>query len=444
MSVYKRGDVYHYEFEYRGTRHRGSTGQRTKDRAERVERKVRDRIAEEAHGIAAVRREDSPSFSAWAGVAFRRWPRATKRPDDLRGRIRVCLEFWGRKPSTAPPAAAVPRPGPPLERPYHDLRLLDPILEPAWILRFEDWMTARGLSGSRKNQLRSTMSVLYRVALLPAHRKTARVESNPFLGVQRDRVRARQRVLSRDELERLIAVAPYHLRVAIAVAVYAPKLRLGNILALRFDRHIDRDLTLITVRDHKADAHAPPLVVPIVDELRALLAFAKANNRSPFVVEWEGAGVSTVKTAVRASVEAAGFVHGRKAEDGVTFHTIRHSIATAITALPGLSERMRAEVMGHSIQTAQRYTHLSARHQTAAHAELAAALPVGRAIVGGTFGGRAAAGQADGPLLLRRVPRRRAVGTSAGTPDRPTSRTPGQSTKSTDEPPRGQKTRKRR
>lgn len=428
MTVYKRGAFYHYKFVYQGTRHRGTTGQRTKEKAERVEQRLADRARDNAHGLTTLTREDTPSFSVWAGVAFRRWPRASKRPQDLRNRIGVCLEFWGRKPAQQKKAPAVPRRGPAPDRPYHDLRLLDPITDPAWVLRFEDWMTARGLSGSRKNQLRSTMSMLFRVALKPAHRKTTKVSENPFLGLDRDRVRARVRVLSMEEIEHWMAQAPYHLRVALAVAVFAPKLRLGNILSLRFGREIDPALTLITVRDHKADRTAPPLVVPIVEELRALLAFVRDQNRSDAVVEWEGGRVQSVKGAVRASVTAAGLVYGRAAEDGVTFHTVRHSIATFLTTLPGVSERMRAEVMGQTIQTAQKYTHLSGQHQVGAHAELAASMPVGRAIVGGVFGGRAAAGAptpGDAPVLLRRVPRRRTVATSVASPDRPAAKSSG-------------------
>lgn len=169
-------------------------------------------------------------------------------------------------------------------------------------------------------------------------------------------------------------------------------------------------------------------MVPIVAELRALLTFVREHNRSDAVVEWEGGDVQSVKAAVRASVTAAGLVYGRAAEDGVTFHTVRHSIATFLTTLPGVSERMRAEVMGQTIQTAQKYTHLSGQHQVGAHAELAASMPVGRAIVGGVFGGRAAAGSpppGDAPVLLRRVPRRRTVATSVASPDRPDVKSSG-------------------
>lgn len=42
MSVYKREDTYHYEFVSRGTRHRGTTGAKTKAKALEFEKKVKD------------------------------------------------------------------------------------------------------------------------------------------------------------------------------------------------------------------------------------------------------------------------------------------------------------------------------------------------------------------------------------------------------------------
>lgn len=44
MSVYKRGDVYHYDFTYRGQRYRGTTGERTKTKAEREVERLRDSL----------------------------------------------------------------------------------------------------------------------------------------------------------------------------------------------------------------------------------------------------------------------------------------------------------------------------------------------------------------------------------------------------------------
>lgn len=48
MSVYKRGDIYHYEFQRNGERHRGTTGQRTEREAKKWLRENRDRIVGEA------------------------------------------------------------------------------------------------------------------------------------------------------------------------------------------------------------------------------------------------------------------------------------------------------------------------------------------------------------------------------------------------------------
>ena len=50
----------------------------------------------------------------------------------------------------------------------------------------------------------------------------------------------------------------------MAIGALAPKLRLGNILELRWERHLDADLRFITVHDHKTPhATQKPLVAPV-------------------------------------------------------------------------------------------------------------------------------------------------------------------------------------
>jgi integrase len=410
MTTFKRGRYYSYEFQYKKLTYKGATGQRTKDLADKVEQKIKDDVRAEAHDVSTLTREKTPSYTAWAELAFSKWPRKTRRKDLIANNLNVALEFWGRRPKTPRPQPAVPRVGPEPERPYHDLRLLDPITDPAWIERFEEWMTRRVFGASRKNQLRSALSMLHRIAMRPAFRKTTRMTMNPFDGVERDIVPSRLRVLTLDEIDRWMQQAPYHLLIAMSIAVLAPKLREGNILALRFDRHIDPALTRITVGEHKADRTGRPLVTPIVGDLRAILEFARTHNTTAHVIEWHNGPVKSVRSAVRASVRAAGMVYGIKDPDGVTFHTLRHTIATLLATIPGLSERMRAEITGQTIPTVQRYTHLGAQHQEALHAELATRTNIGRLIIGGAFGGRAnpQARPAEGaPVILRRVPRKR-------------------------------------
>lgn len=412
MTLVKRGDVYHYKFLYKGRWYRGSTGQRSRADAELAEAEVKKRTRQDVWGIAPVDRMRTPSFSAWAEVFYKDQESRLRRPDVVASSLRTVLKYWGARPRTKSAKPAVERP----ERgssPYRNLRLLDPITDPQLIVGFDRWMAARGISGARMNQLRSCLSMMYRLAMQPAWRSKTRIKENPFAGIRRERVRSRTRVLTIDEIRAILAAAPFHLRVAIAVAVLAPKLRLSNVLALRFDQHIDRGLTRIIVTDHKAQDHAAPLVIPIERDLRAALEAARAANRVPrsskhpaYVVEYQGRKVKSVKVSLRASVEAAGLVYGVGDSDGVTFHTLRHSMATLLATLPGLSERMRAEVMGQTIATAQKYTHLAGAQQTGAHRDLAAAAPVIDLVAVGTVLGTPGDPIELNPAAIRRIPKR--------------------------------------
>ncbi len=56
MAVYKRGEIYHYEFEHRGARLRGSTGCTSKREAQEFERAKRQEAAKEAERREALGR----------------------------------------------------------------------------------------------------------------------------------------------------------------------------------------------------------------------------------------------------------------------------------------------------------------------------------------------------------------------------------------------------
>lgn len=407
MSLRLRGSIYHYDFTYKKKRYQGSTDQSVREDAELVVAEVKKRLRQESWGIAPADRNRTPTFTKWAEVYFRDQIKQGKRADFVEGCLNTLLIFWGAKP-TRPrkqPAVVVDRPG---STPYHNLRLLDPITRPELILDFEEWMTARKLSGARKNHLRSTLSMMFRLAMSPQWRRRTNIVANPFAGIRRDKVRARARVLSIDEIRDIMGAAPFHLRVAMIVAVYAPKFRVGNILALNFADHVARDFSKITVREHKADATAPPLVAPVVpgSDLHRLLIALKRLNKSGYLVEYEGAPIDSIKTAVRAAVESAGLVYGARKKHGVTFHTIRHSIATLLATMSNVSEKLRSEIMGQTMQTTQKYTHLGAAHQVAGHAELYAAIPLGALI--GMQGNLQGEPQRDSANLaeIQRIPKR--------------------------------------
>jgi hypothetical protein len=149
MSVYRPAGstIYCYDFQYNKQRYRASTGLRTKADAERVEWREKERLAQEAQGIAPVDPTDkaaSPLMQDWANVCLAHKmsdstdQRKLKRPDLLETNLRVALRFFGSKPVDL---KFQPKPGE--DAPFHNLTLADPLDDPEWVQRFEDWMSAR-------------------------------------------------------------------------------------------------------------------------------------------------------------------------------------------------------------------------------------------------------------------------------------------------------------
>lgn len=370
MSVFKQKDrtAFTYEFQYRGRPYKGTTGQLTKDDALAVEALEKARVRRSVAGLADLR--DAPSFQRWSGVYYTH--KATskhkvKRPDQIDFLIRTMLKFWGRRPTDPKKVDA--------HAPYHDLTLADPVVEPDWLDQFETWMTAQGFSGSHCNHLRTQVSGLYRVAMLPTYRKITGITMNPMVGVPRDRRTARTAELSTEQLRAWMAHASYHVRLAMAIAALAPKLRRSNVLTLEWGVHLDRELTRIRVDDHKTDATAGPLVVLIDPQLREILKDARARNRGRYVVSYRKKRVKDIRGGVKLAAERANVPYGRGRADGVTFHTIRHAVATWFAEMEDVNEPLRMSLVGQTdARTTQGYTHLRPVGERKPLAKLAAQL----------------------------------------------------------------------
>jgi integrase len=354
MSVWKSPDraTYRYKFYVNGRLFQGNTGQITKADAEEWEYEKRRQIRRQFGGL-AIAPEHSPSIQDWAETYYGhvRQVGRIRRLDRIEELIRVVLRFWGFKPKTPDGAA---REG----DPYHDLRLADPIMDPSWLLKFEDWMRVRGVSAQTRNHYRSIMSRMYRLAARPEFARQTGVTTNPFLTIERERTKRRRVTVTPAELRRWLHHTQKHAQLAIAIAALAPKLRLQNVLGLRWDVELDPALQFITVAEHKTvDLTGEPLVVPVSKPLRAILAAARRERRGPYVIQYRGHRVKSIRGSVRAGARAAGLTYGRDI-GGVTFHTIRHTAATLLAEVPRLSEAQRAAVMGQDVETTQRYTHL--------------------------------------------------------------------------------------
>jgi integrase len=369
VSRHKHGRTWEYDFWSKGVRYRGSTGQLTKRDAELWEGAYKLRLRQELGGIAPADASRTPRFSDWAEIYFDHMSARVGRPEVIADHLRVVLRFWGCRPSKRIVEG----------EPYHDLRLADPIVDPLWLERFDAWMARRGVGPQTRNHYRSTMSGMYRLALTPAYRRRIGITQNPFLGIPREHTVERTVTLTHEQLRALLADASYHVRLALAIGALAPKLRLENILSLRWSKHIDPEIQWITRAEHKtARVTRRPLVVPIGEQLREILldARARGGSRSDFVVTYRGRPVRSIRDGLRLAAARAGLAYGRGNDNGLTFHTLRHTAATLLAEL-GLQESVRKEVMGHrDITTTQRYTHIRPLPQRHAIEALSNALPI--------------------------------------------------------------------
>jgi integrase len=376
MTVWKPKDrsSYRYKFYYKAIPYLGNTGQLTHDDAIEFEDQRKREVRRQVAGLPTLP-EHSPTISDWAEVYYKYIQKRghVKRLDRVDDLLRVVLRFWGARPSGKNPKN-LPIDG----EPYHDLRLLDPLRDPDWLVKFERWMDARRVGPQRskrphhpvspqtRNHYISMMSRLYALAQRPQFVKKTGVQANPFRTMERYRTVNTRVAVTAEELGRWLQHAPRHAQIAIAIAALAPKLRLANILALRWDQSFDAERLYITVTAHKTDGTGRPLVVPIATQLRGLLDILhrERSKAHEFVIAYRGQPIKSIRGSVRGAAAAAGLTYGLP-KGGVTFHTIRHTAATLMAEMPHLTEALRSATMGQDILTTQGYTHLrpsSQRH----------------------------------------------------------------------------------
>ena len=389
MSVWKCKDRDGYKWEFRkdGQPYRGYT--ETKQAGIDAEADKRRELKDAKTAAAAPATPDMPAFlcppiTDWAGLFLTaeekritdkpNWTEAKKqrRIKNRKQLLTVVLRFWGSRPKDELPLRHTKTTRD--IRPYHDLRLDDPIKFDKWLIAFDDHMEARGLDASTKNNQQTIMSMLYRHALKIKNRPRSGISLNPFQFLERGEERRKTRVLTIDEFMRIYRCAAEHLQFAIDIGIYAYALRIGTILRLTTD-DMDPEMTRFTVWDHKTSKNGAPITVPIVPALRAIIRRnLKSRYRNPDCkrliqaistkpgVSGTMQGVEDVETSMRGAVERAGLVYGR-AGDGITFHAFRHFMSTE-AARKGIDKEKRKQMSGHTSDAASDwYTHFDAEMQ---------------------------------------------------------------------------------
>lgn len=175
-----------------------------------------------------------------------------------------------------------------------------------------------------------------------------------FLIWRPNRSPPRERVLTRDESEKLIAAArpDSHVKLFIMIASFTGA-RKSAILELKWEQ-VDLEAGIIDFRSTEAidpmSKHYKKgrAVVVMSATLRAVLKHYKSRARSDWVIEYGGGKVEDIKKGFNDAAERAG-LYGKDIpkRDRVTPHTLRHTVATWLDD-EGVDEREIQAMLGHA------------------------------------------------------------------------------------------------
>ena len=129
----------------------------------------------------------------------------------------------------------------------------------------------------------------------------------------------RDKFLTRRQVETLLfAAKPLHLRLFILIAITTGA-RAGAILGLAWDR-VDMERGRIDFTDpERAETKKRRTVAPVGPEVIAALRDAQLFAKTPFVIEYMGKPVASIKTAFRKAASEAGLAWA-------TPHVLKHSV----------------------------------------------------------------------------------------------------------------------
>ncbi len=418
MSVYTVSGGFRYDF-WRGGRRYASEvfkgGAKAREECRAAEQKKKTDLQRGVHGL-DVRPDASPRFDDWAPIYLdHAINKKGNDPDTMHNNMAMVLRFFGKRPEKSELASSVGKRGRDKRgisdpRPYHNLRLSDPIADPSWVLKFEDHLDARRIKGSTKNASRSTLNQMYKLAMGPRHSALTGVRVNPFAVMPRDKAGRRTKMFGAPQnLTAVLDAAAPHVRLAMHIALFAPGFRRGSILRLEWAERegtretpaatawIDDEMTYMVDTAHKTVKETgEPIVEVISPELRKILKAEKARQQRdhaklvkrygshtpcPSVIQYKSRPVAEIKNGFQKACKRAGVTYGLYT--GVTFHTLRHEGGTEAARITGLSDAMHQGVLNQKTNRAsQIYRHLVPEHKRPAMLELgkrtAAKLAAGR------------------------------------------------------------------
>jgi len=154
----------------------------------------------------------------------------------------------------------------------------------------------------------------------------------------------RDRILSKDEFDAIVAILPRHAKPVFAMGYYAG-MRRGEILNLTWDK-VDLKGRMISLEaaDTKDDEARH---IPICEELYTYLAAIPRAIHVSQVFLYKGQPFRDIRAALRNACTEVGVNYGRFEKGGFVFHDLRHTFNTNMRKA-GVAESVIMAITGHS------------------------------------------------------------------------------------------------
>jgi len=162
---------------------------------------------------------------------------------------------------------------------------------------------------------------------------------------------ARDRILSKDEFERLMDNASPHLKPIIAMGYYTG-MREGEITHLKWNRIDLRNRVINLLPEDTKDNEKR--TIPISNELYKILMAGTTPLREAredkHVFLYKRKPIMNFYNGLRRACKKAGIVYGRFEAGGFTFHDLRHTFNTNMRKA-GIQESVIMAITGHSTRS---------------------------------------------------------------------------------------------
>lgn len=323
MSLYKRNNIYYYDFTFNGKRYNRSAGTSIKREAVKIEKELKRRI-KAGEGLPSPKEEMS----------------TPKKEMQLNEAFQKCYEEkwrYNKDPKT------------PLSRAKNIVRLMrNPYINDISnedITRLIEKLEKKNLTNATINRYLATL----RAALLLACRKWKTLDSMPYIKLRREPQR-RFRVVTPEE-EKMI-VEYFQTRnnkdmADLVIILIDTGLRLRELLDLDY-ADIDFDNDIITIWKNKEGDR--PKSVPMTSRVKTILLKRQTISNKPFPLSY-----GMIQSSWKQMRKKLGL-------NDVLIHTLRHTCATRLFQ-KGADIYTVKEYLGHSnISVTMRYAHMNPTH----------------------------------------------------------------------------------